>query len=347
MSPAGRAYTSKEVGMKRLLLSSILASLSIVLPSAWSKEPLQLVAEEFRVASAAPGVQLFLRNKRPKELGRFDSSRTVLYVHGATQPSETVFDLPVGQGSWADFIASQGYDVWLVDVRGYGGSTAPADQSKPFATTRDAVEDLGAAIDFILSRRSLAKLQLIGWSWGTLIAGSYAAERPDRVAGLVLLAPPWLSSAGGKRPEAAWQEWTVDGALKRLQTGVPDGQAEAIFPPSWKAIWEQALLASQPDAKAQTPPRFRSPTGVLVDGAEYWNVDKAIYDPGKITAPTLIIRGAWDELTPLSQSQALFALLRNAPVRHLIEIPRATHFIEVETGRDVLFREVQSFLDRN
>lgn len=63
MSPAGRAYTSKEVGMKRLLLSSILASLSIVLPSARSKEPLQLVAEEFRVASAAPGVQLFLDRK--------------------------------------------------------------------------------------------------------------------------------------------------------------------------------------------------------------------------------------------------------------------------------------------
>jgi hypothetical protein len=38
---------------------------------------------------------------------------------------------------------------------------------------------------------------------------------------------------------------------------------------------------------------------------------------------------------------------RTAPVRHLIEIPRATHFVEVETGRDVLFREVQSFLDRN
>ncbi|MDH2384316.1 hypothetical protein [Bradyrhizobium sp. CER78] len=29
------------------------------------------------------------------------------------------------------------------------------------------------------------------------------------------------------------------------------------------------------------------------------------------------------------------------------QIRRATHFVEVETGRDVLFREVQSFLDRN
>ena len=45
-------------------------------------------------------------------------------------------------------------------------------------------------------------------------------------------------------PEAAWQEWTIDGALKRLQRAAPEGQAEAIFPPAWKKIWEQALLAT-------------------------------------------------------------------------------------------------------
>lgn len=333
--------------MKRFFLSSLLVLLSLASPSAWSRDSVQLVTEDFHISSTAPGVQLFLRNKHPKGLKNFNAARTVLYVHGSTQPSETVFDLAVGNGSWADYIASQGYDVWLVDVRGYGGSAPPSDQSKPFATTREAVEDLCAAVKHILSKRAISKIQLIGWSWGTVITGSYAAERPEHVAGLVLLAPPWLSSVASKAPAAAWQEWTTDDSLKRLQTGVPDGRAEEIFPPSWKKVWEQAVLASQPEAKAHNPPRFRSPTGVLADGAEYWSVNKAIYDPGKISAPTLIIRGEWDQLTPLSQTQALFALLRNAPVRHLIEIPRATHFVEVETGRDALFREVQNFLDRN
>lgn len=333
--------------MKRLLLSSLLASLSFASPPALAKERLQLVTEDFHIPSETPGVQLFLRNKHPKGLKNFSASRTVLYIHGSTQPSETVFDLAVGDGSWADYIASRGYDVWLVDVRGYGGSSPPKDQSKPFATTKDAVEDLGAAVKHILSKRAISKVQLIGWSWGTVITGSYAAAQPDRVAGLVLLAPPWLSSAASKAPETAWQEWTIDASLKRLQTGVPDGKAEQIFTPAWKKIWEQALLANQPDAKAHNPPRFRSPTGVLADGAAYWSVNKPIYDPGKISAPTLIIRGEWDELTPLAQSQAVFGLLRNASVRHLVEIPRATHFVEVETGRDVLFREVQNFLDRN
>ncbi|MVT71508.1 alpha/beta hydrolase, partial [Bradyrhizobium pachyrhizi] len=114
--------------MKRLL-SSLLVSLSAAWLPASAKEPRQLVSQDYHVVSATPGVQIFLRNKHAKDLTTFDASRTVLYVHGSTQPSETVFDLALGQGSWADYVASHGYDVWLVDVRGYGGSTPPTDQS--------------------------------------------------------------------------------------------------------------------------------------------------------------------------------------------------------------------------
>jgi len=335
--------------MKQMFVSLMAAATATLFAAApaSAKDAPKIVSEDLHIATETPGVELFLRNKHPEGVTSFGPSRTVLYIHGSTQSSETVFDLPLGEGSWADYIAARGYDVWLVDVRGYGGSTPPKDQSKPFATTREAVDDLGAAVKTILSRRGISRLQLIGWSWGTLITGIYAAENPQQVAGLVLLAPPWLSSGGAKASEGGWQEWTTDGALKRLQTGVPDGEAEKIFPPEWKRAWEQAVLATQPEAKTHNPPRLRSPTGVLADGAKYWAANTPIYDPGKITAPTLIIRGAWDELTPLSHSQALFALLRNAPVRHLIEIPRATHFVEVETGRDILFREVQRFLDSN
>lgn len=332
--------------MKRFVLSLFSLLLAVGSP-AWSKDSAKLVTEDFHIPSGTAGVELFLRNKHQKNLKTFSPERTVLYIHGATQPSETVFDLPVGEGSWADYIASRGYDVWLVDVRGYGGSTPPKDQSKPIATTAEAVEDLGAAVKYILARRGISKLQLIGWSWGTLITGSYAAAQPQHVAGLVLLGPPWLSSKTGTAPAGAWQEWTAEASLKRLQTGVPEGQDDKIFPPAWKKTWEDALLASQPTAKASTPPKFRSPTGVVADGVQYWRANKAIYDPGKISAPTLLIRGEWDEVTPLNETQALFALLRNAPVRKLVEIPRASHFIEVETGRDALFREVQSFLDKH
>jgi hypothetical protein len=74
--------------------------------------------------------------------------------------------------------------------------------------------------------------------------------------------------------------------LKRLQAGVPEGQAEKIFPAAWKKTWEEALLASQPAAKTYSPPKCRSPTGVVADGVQYWSANKAFYDPGKISAPT-------------------------------------------------------------
>src|SRR5258706_5743566 len=88
-----------------------------------------------------PGISVYVRNKRLAGMTAFSPEKTVLYVHGATYPSETAFDLQLDGISWMDYIARAGYDVWLVDVRGYGGSTRPAamDQpanaNPPFATT--------------------------------------------------------------------------------------------------------------------------------------------------------------------------------------------------------------------
>lgn len=52
-----------------------------------------LVTEEFMVAGADPGVQLYVRNKRPATLTSFSPDNVVLFVHGATYPAETSFDL--------------------------------------------------------------------------------------------------------------------------------------------------------------------------------------------------------------------------------------------------------------
>lgn len=48
--------------MKRLFLSSLLMSLSFAWPPAWSKQPVQLVTEDFHVASETPGAE-FSRSK--------------------------------------------------------------------------------------------------------------------------------------------------------------------------------------------------------------------------------------------------------------------------------------------
>ena len=72
-----------------------------------------LVTEEMMVKTADPGIEIYVRNKRPADMTSFRPEQTVLYVHGATYPSETAFDLKLDGVSWMEYIASRGYDVWL------------------------------------------------------------------------------------------------------------------------------------------------------------------------------------------------------------------------------------------
>ncbi len=89
-----------------------------------------LVAEEFKVPSDV-GIDIFVRNKHASTMTAFSAERTVVYIHGATGPSESDFDLSLGGFSWMEFIADAGYDVYLMDVRGYGRSTRPPQMSLP------------------------------------------------------------------------------------------------------------------------------------------------------------------------------------------------------------------------
>jgi pimeloyl-ACP methyl ester carboxylesterase len=286
-----------------------------------------VIVEDFKIKSNTAGIELFVRNKRSAGPENVRPDRTVLYVHGATLASELVFDLPVNEKSWADDLARNGWDVWFVDVRGYGRSTwpdalrAPAENNPPVATTEEAVADFAAAADFIRSKRKLDSLQIIGWSWGGVITGAYAAANPDKVSSLVLVAPLWafdkpvLTAA----PKKAWQEWTLADSRARIQKGVPAEQAKLILPDSTVALWEKAVRDSQPDAAGRNPELFRSPTGVVADVS--WQAQPP-YDPATIKARTLIIRGEWDDLTPRSLSLSLFSQLKK---REAARVDRDTH----------------------
>ena len=53
----------------------------------------QLVSEDVMVKSPDPGIEIFVRNKRPANMTSFRPERTVVFVHGATYPAHTAFDL--------------------------------------------------------------------------------------------------------------------------------------------------------------------------------------------------------------------------------------------------------------
>lgn len=314
-----------------------------------------LAMEEFRVPSKATGIELYVRNKRPKGVETFTSNRVVLFVHGVTFPSESTFDLSLGGLSWMDFIARAGYDVYLVDVRGYGGSTRPPamsespDRNPPVATLAEAVDDVDAAVDFIRRRRNVERIDLIGWSWGTAVMGHYAATHGNKVDRLVLYAPVWQrktesGATRGNDVKAAYRLVNVGAVRPRWLAGVAQDKHEALLPRGWFEAWVAANLATDPWGSKQSPPVMRAPNGGLptVQSSSEWSPP---YDPAAIKVPTLLVKGEWDADTPSYMAQALFPLLVNAPAKQYLEIGEGTHSIMLERNRMQLFRAVQTFLD--
>jgi pimeloyl-ACP methyl ester carboxylesterase len=341
----------------RRILAATLMSLLIGCAAAPSAPQAQeaLASDDFRIPSKAAGVELFVRNKRPAGMKNYPADRTVLFVHGATFPSESTFDLSLDGVSWMDFIARAGYDVYLVDVRGYGGSTRPtattepAASGPPIATLAEAVEDVDAAVDFIRRRRNVERIHLIGWSWGTAIMGRYAATHGDKVDRLVLYAPLWQRrveplSTRGVDVKTPYRLVNVAAVKSRWLAGVAQDKQEQLIPRGWFETWVTATLATDAWGSSQTPPVIRAPNGVF---AELQTAGEWVppYDPAAIKAPTLLVKAEWDADTPSYMAQTLFPLLVNAPRKQYVEIGEGTHSIMLERNRMQLFRTVQAFLD--
>ena len=144
----------------------------------------KLATDEMMVKSPDADIEIYVRNKRPTDMTSFRPERTLLYLHGATYPASTAFDLPLGGQSWMEYIAARGYDVYLLDLRGYGKSSRPKEMSEdskanpPIVRGDTAIKDIGTVVDFILSRRNIPRLNLIGWSWGTVTMATYTTQNP-------------------------------------------------------------------------------------------------------------------------------------------------------------------------
>src|SRR6266852_2997592 len=210
-----------------MIAKLILATVATLAASQVQAQTPRIVMEEMMVPSD-PGIEIYVRNKRLADMTAFRPERTLLYVHGATYPASTAFDLPLGGMSWMDYIAERGYDVYLLDLRGYGHSTRPTEMSKdpsanpPIVRGDTAVKDIGTATDFILKRRGIPRLSLIGWSWGTVTMATYTTQHPDKVERLILYAPGWIlqtPSPFGPNPLAAYRKVTREQAMQRWMIG--------------------------------------------------------------------------------------------------------------------------------
>jgi pimeloyl-ACP methyl ester carboxylesterase len=340
----------------RAFATVVLAAL--LLATAAAAAAPSVVAEEFTVPAADPGVSLYVLNKHRADLKSARTGRVVLYVHGATWPSEVTFDLKLNGLSWMDYIAQRGYDVYFMDLRGYGRSTRPAEMdappaaNEPLVRTATAVKDLSAAVDFVLRRRGVAKLDLLAWSWGTSIASWYTAEHNDKVAKLALVAPFWVGDmpaavTAGDAKLGAYRSVTRAGARAGWLAGVPEDKAANFIPPGWFEAFAAAAFASDPVGAARVPPVVRAPLGVVADNREFWSKGRPLYDPVQIRVPTLLAHGEWDAILPDNLLFAYFARLTKVPYKRCVEIGEATHYVMIEKNRMQLFEAVQQFLDED
>jgi len=316
----------------------------------------QLVSEDIMVKSPDPGIEIFVRNKRPASMTSFRPERTVVFVHGATYPAHTAFDLKLGGLSWMEYIASHGYDVYLLDLRGYGKSSRPKEMSDdpkanpPIVRGDTAVKDIGTVVDLILMRRKISKLNLLGWSWGTTLMATYTTQNPSKVQRLILYAPQWIRTTpagvqAGAGPLQAYRSVRKDQARDRWLNGVPEDKKGALIPSGWLEQWADATWATDPVGAKLNPPMLRAPNGTVQDTAEFWAAGKAYYNPAMISVPTLIVGAEWDADNPAYMRQALFPLLTNSPDKRYVELAEGTHTVMMERNRLKLFEAVQTFLD--
>ena len=339
------------------LLALLAAGGCTSMPGTESGSKAAIVMEEFMVPASDPGIQLYVRNKHPAGMASVRGDKVVLFVHGATYPSETAFDLPLNGMSWMDYIAQRGYDVYLVDVRGYGRSTRPpemdqpAQDNAPIVRTETAVKDVSAAADFIRKRRAVDRINVMGWSWGTTIMGWYTSRNNDKVNRLVLYAPGWLRNAPSLTDKGgalgAYRIVTKADAKARWLTGVPEDKKATLIPAGWYEAWADATFATDPVSARQTPPVLRAPNGVVADSREHWSAGKPLYDPGDIRVPTFLAHAEWDQDTPNYMLYAYFEKLTNTPYKRYVQIGEGTHTVIMEKNRMQLFQAVQQFLDED
>ena len=321
-----------------------------------------------------PGVRLFVRQVTELPPGHASGGQPILLVHGARVPGLASFDLPVAGGSLAADLARLGFDVYVMDVRGYGTSTRPKEMDEPqtahapLVRSNQAVRDIAAVVDSIRQRRRVSRVALFGWATGGQWAGYYASLYPEKVSALIVLnslyrgvaAHPFLGHGSDMEDPAHPNHFNraACGAY-RLNDGssllgvwdrsIPEKDKSRWRDPAVARAYVNAALASDSTSGSRTPPSFRSPCGALEDSFDL-AIGRSLWDASLVTAPTLILASERDFWSRAVDRQALVEDLVDSPKVRSVVIPGATHFVHLdrpERGRNLLLNEINSFLSEN
>jgi pimeloyl-ACP methyl ester carboxylesterase len=248
-----------------------------------------------------------------------------------------------------DDLASRGFDVWAVDFLGYGESDRYPEMRDgpmahaPLGRASDAARQIGAAAAFIRMRTRAPRVSIVAHSWGTIPAGIFSSEYPSFVDRLVDFGP--VTQREGRPDTAtapAYKFMTQDAQRTRFDGYVPSGEAP-VFDPSDFAVWGPAYLATDSSSHSRYPASVVIPNGPSPDVNDAWSGHLS-YDPSRIIAPVLIVRGEWDVVTRDADAAWLWSALTHASVKRDVKISRGTHVMHLEASRRQLYAEVAAFL---
>lgn len=281
--------------------------------------------------------------------------RVVLFVHGGNVPVVPAFDLDYKDYSWMAHLARAGFNVYGMDLSGYGSSPrpmmddpanvspdcqdilipsqlkAPCAPNYPFQshTIRSDWAEIDTVVDHLRRINRVRKVSLVGWSAGGPRAGGYASLHPDKVDRVVLFAPSEPNADLGHIPDQPGP-----GAPTNLQTredlekrrwdpsiGRPGQVAPGIRDVIWKEItrWDPIGASwGPPGGVMRAPVRTRSG----------WTPAMA----AKVKAPVLVITGDLDR--PQARRQAYDHLKTRNKAYVLVE--SASHFMGWEKQRHIL-----------
>ncbi|WP_066704227.1 alpha/beta fold hydrolase [Curvibacter delicatus] len=267
-----------------------------------------------------------------KYLGTPRDKPVVVLAHGSATAGRESFDLKVpGHPSYSlmDFLAQQGFDVFALDVRGFGSSTHPDDH----LSTEQASADLNAVVDAVCQWRGVAQVHLLAWSWGTQYGGMFVMAHPQKVARYISYAQMHAHSPDllARRPRLAtfqrspYIRITESGWKLRFDSMTPP---EANEPAVVEAFARSAALVET-----------RSPTGPQVDLL----TRLPMVDATRLTVPVMMIHGQYDDVADLDGLLPFFRQLPHSYKRYVV-IPDAGHMMHLQKGHRLFQQEVAAFL---
>ncbi len=271
-----------------------------------------------RAGEAFPGLARCAKDRGPRDtvgLHPVDvkANGTMLHYEVAGDTGPLVV-LTHGLGGRLEYFAphvealSRHYRVLRWDLRGAGRSAKPPG---PYDAALFA-RDLAGLLDALGERSAY----VVGHSGGGVVAQRFGLDFPSRTSGLVVAS---TSSEVGEKASAAWHR--LADAVESKGFGPADREPDARgFAPDFAAahpeiVREVAELTRQNDPRAYA-------ASARAFGSYNWTAEL-----DRLTAPTLILQGLADRMTPPGGS---VILSRRIPRSRLVMVPDAGHNLPIE-----------------